>query len=499
MTTSYLDNYYARLGISQTASLQDVQRAFRAAARKYHPDTNPSAGAQEIFLLVQEAYAVLADPARRSEYDVSLPPDINPPADLMVNALYSRGQLNPGEAEQVVYVLLDLMAAEPERGRRPPLNVALVLDTSTSMAGPRLNQVLKSAMQFVEQLEPQDTLSVVAFNDHAELVWPAQPVLSPQQLRARLNSLQARGGTEILQGLRAGLVELRRHMRANVVNHLLLVTDGRTYGDEAACLQLAAQAAELGIPISVIGIGEEWNEAFVDQLAAKAGGASLYADKTTQITQLVQRRLAGLNQVYASNVKLHYQPGPGCRLDYAFRLAPEGGMLQVDTPVTLGDIPLEGSLSVLFEFSVDARSFRSGQITLAEGDLRLDVPSRLIPATKARFELIRPVKAVGVPEAPPRALVGAIGKLSLYRMQERARQDLEQGDRQGAAKRLRMLATRLLSGGERGLARQVLNAADEIQEAGSLGDKSGKQIKYGTRALVADFAASAARRDEETQ
>lgn len=498
MTTSYLDNFYARLGISQTASLQDVQRAYRAAARKYHPDANPSAGAQEIFLLVQEAYSVLGDQSRRAEYDLTLPPDINPPADLMVNALYSRSQVTPGEAQQVVYVMLDLMAAELLRGRRPPLNVSLVLDTSTSMAGSRLNQVLKSAMQFIEELEPQDTLSVVAFNDYAELVLPAQPVVNPQLLRARLGALQARGGTEILQGLRAGLVEVRRNMRPNAVNHLLLVTDGRTYGDEAGCLQLAAQAAQLGVPISVIGIGEEWNEAFVDQLAATAGGASLYADKSTQITQLVQRRLTGLNQVYASNVKLHYQAGPGCRLDYAFRLAPDGGMLQGESPLFLGDIPLDGSLSVLLEFSVDARTFREGHVTLAEGDLRLDVPSRVIPATKTRFELTRPVKSVAAPEAPPRALVGAIGKLSLYRMQERAREDLQNGDPQAAAKRLRMLATRLLSGGERGLARQVLNAADEIKQGGSLGDKTGKQIKYGTRALVADFAASGPLSEKET-
>ncbi|MCW5876151.1 MAG: VWA domain-containing protein [Anaerolineales bacterium] len=487
MSTSYLDNYYARLGVRRTASLEDVQHAYRAAARKYHPDANPHPGAKELFLLVQEAYNVLSDPTRRRSYDASLPPDVETPPDLMVNALYSRGQVTPGEPEQVVYVLLDLMAAESGAARRPPLNVSLVLDASTSMAGGRLGEVLRSAGQFLEQLKPQDTLSVVAFNDRAEVVLPAQAVQDPQHLRARLAALQARGGTEILQGLQGGLAELHRHMSPGAVNHLVLVTDGRTYGDEAGCLRLAAQAAAVGVSISVIGIGEEWNETFADQLAAKAGGVSLYADKNTQITKLLQRKLTGLNQTYAGNVKLHYQPGPGCRLDYVFRLAPDSGILQVDSPVFLGDIPLEGSLSVLLEFSVDASSLQQGNLTLAQGELRLDMLHRVIPATTARFELSRPVLAMSAPEPPPRALVNAIGRLSLYRMQERAREELEAGDGPAAAKRLRMLATRLLSSGERGLARKVLSAAKEIKDGGSLSEKTGKQIKYGTRALVGSF------------
>jgi hypothetical protein len=49
---------------------------------------------------------------------------------------------------------------------------------------------------------------------------------------------------------------------------------------------------------------------------------------------------------------------------------------------------------------------------------------------------------------------------------------------------MRMLATRLLSQGERSLARTVLLAADDLKESEALGEKTGKQIKYGTRALI---------------
>ncbi len=177
MATNYLDNYYARLGVAKSASPEEIQRAYRRAARQFHPDTNKKTGANELFLLVQEAFDTLTDPDKRREYDVTLPDDIDSPPALMVNTLYSRSQVTPGELNQVVYVLLDLMPALTEEERtqsRPPLNVCLVLDTSTSMNGNRLGQVVKAANQFVQQLTVHDILSVVAFNDRASLVIPAE-------------------------------------------------------------------------------------------------------------------------------------------------------------------------------------------------------------------------------------------------------------------------------------------------------------------------------------
>ncbi len=488
MATSYLDNYYARLGIARDASQDEIQRAYRRAARQFHPDTNKHTGANELFLLVQEAFDTLQDPQRRREYDATLPEDIDAPPALMVNALYSRQQITPNEPGQVIYVLLDLKpsASEEERRRKPPLNVALVLDASTSMAGTRLGQVIRAASQFVSQLSEHDVLSLVTFNDRAQVVIPAQPGMDIQRLISRISTLQTSGGTEIYQGLKAGLHEVLRHQRASAINHIVLITDGRTYGDEEDCLRLASDAAKLGIPISAIGIGHEWNEEFIDQLVSKAGGSSLYADKSAEIHTLLENRLQTLSLSYANNVKLSYENGFGSRLNYVFRLSPDVGLVAVEPPVFLGNVPQNDSLSLLLEFELDTRGVHEGNFMLAEGRLSLDVPTRPTPSNSARFRLMRPVAENTQPEAPPSSLIGAIGKLSLYRMQERAREDMEHGDPQGAAKRMRMLATRLLSQGQRSLARTVLLAADDIKDGAAIGAKEGKQIKYGTRALIDD-------------
>lgn len=63
-------NYYQVLGLERTASEDDVRKAYRKLARKYHPDSNQGdAKAEATFKEVSEAYSVLSDPEQRKEYD----------------------------------------------------------------------------------------------------------------------------------------------------------------------------------------------------------------------------------------------------------------------------------------------------------------------------------------------------------------------------------------------------------------------------------------------
>ena len=62
-------DYYGVLGVERNAGPDEIKRAFRQAALKYHPDRNSEAGAEEKFKEVSEAYEVLSDPEKRNRYD----------------------------------------------------------------------------------------------------------------------------------------------------------------------------------------------------------------------------------------------------------------------------------------------------------------------------------------------------------------------------------------------------------------------------------------------
>jgi molecular chaperone DnaJ len=62
-------DYYAVLGVPRTADEKQIKSAYRKQARKYHPDVNKDAGAEEQFKRVSEAYEVLSDSEKRAQYD----------------------------------------------------------------------------------------------------------------------------------------------------------------------------------------------------------------------------------------------------------------------------------------------------------------------------------------------------------------------------------------------------------------------------------------------
>ncbi|MCW2947604.1 MAG: molecular chaperone DnaJ, partial [Actinoallomurus sp.] len=77
-------DFYETLGVSRTASQEEIQRAYRKLARKYHPDVNKAPEAEDRFKEISEAYSVLSDPEQRKRYDVfgedfrRVPEDVDP-------------------------------------------------------------------------------------------------------------------------------------------------------------------------------------------------------------------------------------------------------------------------------------------------------------------------------------------------------------------------------------------------------------------------------------
>ena len=478
-------DFYDLFGLPRNASQEDIRKAYFEAARRLHPDRNTAPGETEFFLDVQEAYEVLSNPKKRAGYDATLPPEKTTAQLFKQKILFSRKSLLDIPEPQLIYVLLEYSPnVESDAPPAPPLNLCLILDRSTSMQGQNMDMVKATAVQVMRRMRSQDTFSLVVFSDKPETIIPATRSLEFSKLEARIQMLQPSGGTEIFPALESGFTEISRNLDRAQVNHIILITDGRTYGDEEKCLALARRATEQGIGISGLGIGHEWNDVFMDQIASQTGGSSMYVASPQDIQRVLLEKFSRLGKAYAEETKLEFDVKEGVELRYAFRLQPEVGLLPIDSPIQLGPILRDGNLKVLMELGIKLKSANAESVILLEGKLFTTVHNRPTPIKPLSVNLVRPITKDAGAVPPPPQIMDALSKLTLYRLQEQARLEVTAGDFNRASEHLQQLATHLLAQGERGLARTVLLEAERIHQEKGISEEGNKEIKYGTRALL---------------
>jgi Ca-activated chloride channel family protein len=509
-------DYYAILGVPSDADEQTIKRAYRQLARRHHPDAvarrtdqpeppeqpedgEPAvedgapapAGGSERFHEIQQAYELLNDPQQREAYDHWRRQEgLDRPPALIMSTIVSHELLPCLGEYQTLYVLVTISAAEGIESRRMPLNLCLVLDRSTSMRGARLQQVKEAARYIVDQLGENDVLSVISFSDRAETVvagqWPADKAAA----RAAISRIQAGGGTELLQGLQAGLEELSRWRRDDMLNSLILLTDGQTYGDDQACLEQAGWAGVQRIQLVTMGIGPDWNDDLLDRMAGLSGGISLYIDSTAKISRTFQEQIHTMGDIFAQNLALVVHCGEGVEAREIFRIAPQINPLQLDdSRVALDSLEKQQPQAVLLELLVGGQ--QPGQIRLLQLSLEGSVPAvgdqmvRIQQDVVVTFtpDLTVASGQIGRPPVPP-DIVTAMGKLTIYKMQARAMAEVEAGQIDTAVNRLKTMATRLLSIGEAELARAALLEAGHLAQTGSLSGEGRKKLRYGTRGLT---------------
>jgi Ca-activated chloride channel homolog len=116
--------------------------------------------------------------------------------------------------------------------------------------------------------------------------------------------------------------------------------------------------------------------------------------------------------------------------------------------------------------------------------LKISIAARPTPIPPIRLHLTREVRPNPSSEPPPTRILSALSRLTLYRMQERARTAADAGQYDVAARHLNNLATHLLSQGEHSLAKTALFEADNLERMHTFSESGNKDIKYQTRALL---------------
>ena len=481
-TMSKKTDFYHRLNIETGASEEAIKRAYRLAVRKAHPDVNKNEGATQLFLDIQEAYKILSDPGQKGAYDEGREPQDSPLA-VYTAIEYSQNALTRGEEPQIIYSLVDIVSTQIEKNTANlPLNISLVLDNSTSMDGTRLDILKATTKEIIQELNEDDLISVISFNDRPKVLLPSQIKPQVAQVESSIGGLFAEGGTEIIQGLEAAFEEIRKNSSFDFVNHIILITDGHTYGDEENCINLAKSAAELGIGISGYGIGIEWNDEFIDELCALTGGQSLFIQDINEVKDFLKNSIASLKEAYSKQVALEITPAPGVKMLSAFRILPEAIPLPHREQFSLGILKKDQPHRILFEFMVNPIPKEIEQAVIASGEFILKRKPRdfTIPFTLNRAIISESEELT----SPPEEIFQAISHLTFYRLQEKAQNDIARGNPGTAFQRLINLSSHLMAKGEEALAKIAMHEADYIKSHSNFSPTGKKQLKYGTIRLM---------------
>jgi len=488
-------NPFDILGVATDAGAPEIRSAYEKlkarleAAKKTNGDS-----AKFQLQQIEAAFELLSDKGRRAEFTAWLKSHSqDTPFKIMITP--SKRVVETLPEPQVVYLLMDIIpevkdsqTSELEAGEDSTdggsLNLTLVLDQSNSMKGARMERVKAAATEIINQMSGRDYLSVVGFNDRATVIIEATQVENKKVLASRARMARAMGGTEILQGLRAGLKENRKHLSKERVNHIILLTDGRTYGDEEECILLANTAAREGISISTLGLGSEWNDQFLDDLASITGGASGFIKSANSVVEFMNNEVEKLANVLIERVQCAVVTDMQTDLEMTFKLKPSPQPVpEMVEVMQLGGIPSERMMSILFQIQIPPNipvGFHDIARIVVTGDyIRKEL--RHVSVVNFELEVAEEIEY----EDPPEVILDALGKLTLYNMQERANEAMDRGDVAKATERLQNLATRLLDMGHQDLANETMKELNTIQLTNSLSDEGRKSIKYQTRHLMA--------------
>jgi Ca-activated chloride channel family protein len=269
------------------------------------------------------------------------------------------------------------------------------------MQGMRLQQVKEGTRQIVDRLNVDDSLSVVVFSDRAEVILSGQSGLDKALAKSIVSTIQPSGGTEMLQGLTAGLREIEKHRSQNSVNHLILLTDGQTYGDEAGCLQKAELAGHHQISLTTMGVGSDWNENLLDQMASSSGGTSVYIDSPRKIVDVFKDVIRGLSNVVARELSMTINPATDVKFQEGFHITPHIHRLEVRADkAILGPLGTGNSKTLLMEFRVTSQLVAEEKLLMRltiDGDVPnqsdrrswewIDISSSFVPEYKGGIEI----------------------------------------------------------------------------------------------------------------
>ena len=409
--------------------------------------------------------------------------------DLTLTCRLNKAHLPVMTTQQLVYVLIDAVPGASMAQVRMPLNLSLVLDKSGSMQGKKIQNLREAAKLVVDRLGPQDTISIVAFSDRKYLIAGSQLVTDKGALKKKIDRIRDGGGTAISGGMNQGLTELGKAASPDRISRMLLLTDGQTFGDEKKCKKLAKKAGDQGILVNALGLGDDWNEDLLDNIAAASGGVADFVDSPNKIVAFFDQAVQSMQDSVVQNAQMVLRLASGVTPRQVWQVLPMISNLGYrplsdrDVQVTLGEMEKGQPRSLLVELLIGPRP--AGTYRVAQAEIIYDVPGLNLSGEKVRSDILLSftTNAAEAKHYEPEVM-NIVEKVTAFKLQTRALEEAKMGNIDGASQKLRAAATRLLEIGEEDLAQSALEEAENLETSGQMSSHGTKKLRYETRKLT---------------
>lgn len=236
---------------------------------------------------------------------------------------------------------------------RPPIHFTTVLDVSGSMTGTKISQAKEALRQSLQYLRDGDWISLVTFSNSVSSLLPPIEISKKviNQVESIIKEIQAGGMTALCGGLEIGIQQSCKRKLPN--NLVLLLSDGQANVGETDLEKIGAysyKARKEGLVVSGLGIGADYNEGLLVEIANQGGGRFYHLADANQIPSFLTGELGEAANFAAKQVVIRIETPPGTTI---FPLSSAYPATQIDNgiQVSVGDIPKDIELEIPLRLS----------------------------------------------------------------------------------------------------------------------------------------------------
>lgn len=225
-------------------------------------------------------------------------------------------------APQESYLLLELDADPSNEGRSPSIDLSIVVDSSPERGGADRDTAIRAALEAVAALRDGDSVSVVAFGEHADVA--LKPTVLDGASRPRveeaIRSIRSRGGACLSCGVDEGLHLLRDAIasRSSTDVQRMIVLSSRAPArgaTEIADLRaLADKARGVRVAVSTYAIGTDADSAGLEALAVGSNGRHAFADTPEKLADSIKEEARSVDRIVAARSVVFFDFAPGVEL-----------------------------------------------------------------------------------------------------------------------------------------------------------------------------------------